>query len=146
MTAALYEARLALKEGEVPVGAVVVKDGEIIARAHNLRESDKDATAHAEMVAIRRACAYLGDWRLDGCDIYVTLEPCAMCSGAIRQARLRRLFFGAYDKSYGCVVSAAQYLDKPKGLSVPEYYCGIMEDECSKLLDDFFKDARNKDE
>ena len=142
MTAAVSEALTAYALGEVPVGAVVVRGGTIIARAHNLREAKRDALAHAEILAIQAACRAKGDWRLDDCDLYVTLEPCAMCAGAIRQARLRRLYFGAYDPAYGCVVSAARYLDKPAALHKTEYYCGIMEETCSALITAFFNERR----
>lgn len=105
MEAALVEARLALQEGELPVGCVIVRGGEIIARGHNLRQQTGDPTAHAEIVAIRRAAEQVGGWRLNGCEIYVTLEPCPMCAGAISQARLDRLVYGAPDPGQGCAGS-----------------------------------------
>lgn len=143
MKAAIEEGKKAAACGEVPVGAVIVRNGRIIARAHNLRETKKNPLYHAETAAIFAASQKLQDWRLSDCDIYVTLEPCPMCCGAILQARMRRLYFGAYNRQGGCVVSCGQYLDSPNSLHRTEYYCGIMEDACSALLTDFFADARN---
>ncbi len=143
MNAALSEARLAKSKGEVPVGAVVVKDREVIASAHNLCEGEGNSLYHAEMLAICRAMKKLGASRLDGCDIYVTLEPCAMCCGAISHARLRRLYFGAYDKLLGCAVSNQSLFSPDSPLFKTEVYCGLMEEECSKLLTDFFKQLRS---
>lgn len=140
MQAALNEARLASYQNEVPVGAVIVKDGEIIASSHNLCEEKSNPLLHAEILAISEALEKLGVSRLDGCDMYVTLEPCAMCCGAISNARLSRLYFGAYDKLFGGVVSAAHIFESC-GFA-PEYYCGIMEDECSALITEFFKNLR----
>ena len=105
MQQALLEARKAYDMGEVPIGAVIVKDGKVIARGHNLRETEKDPTLHAEMVAIREAARYLGGWRLTGCELYVTIEPCPMCAGAIIQARIERVVFGAMDPKAGCAGS-----------------------------------------
>ncbi len=136
MNAALLEAKKAKDSGEVPVGAVIVKNGEIIARAHNLCESHKNPMLHAEVVAIEKALKSQGDMRLDDCDLYVTLEPCVMCCGAIANARIRRLYFGAYDKLAGGVVSKHCLLDST------EYYCGIMENECGQILTEFFRDLR----
>ena len=101
MKAALREAETAAENGDIPVGAVIVKNGQVIASAHNTREKEGNAVRHAEITAIERACRAVGDWRLDGCDMYVTLEPCMMCAGAVAQARLRRLYFGAYDRERG---------------------------------------------
>lgn len=143
MNAALAEARLAAKRGEVPVGAVVVKNGEIISAAHNLCEEESCALRHAEMLAIDKAMSVLADSRLDGCDLYVTLEPCVMCCGAISHARIRRLYFGAYDKIGGGVVSNMHCFNSPSPLRSIEYYCGIMETECSELLTEFFKEIRS---
>lgn len=142
MHAALDEARLAAAEGEVPVGAVIVKENKIIAMAHNLCEKEKNSLRHAEIIAIETAMRKLGDTRLEGCDLYVTLEPCAMCCGAISHARIRRLYFGAYDKIGGCVVSNLRCFDKGSPLLPVEYYCGIMERECSAVLSDFFEKLR----
>lgn len=144
MLAALCEAKLAETNGEVPVGAVVTKDGEIISSAHNLCEAENNSLLHAEVIAITRAMKKLKTSRLDGCDIYVTLEPCAMCCGAISHARLRRLYFGAYDKLSGCVVSKQNLFSPPSPLFKTEFYCGLMEEECSKLLTDFFKGLRRQ--
>ncbi len=141
MEAALAEAQKAKECGEVPVGAVVVKDGEVIARAHNLCETHKNPMLHAEVVAIEKALNTLGCMRLENCDLYVTLEPCVMCCGAISNSRIRRLYFGAYDKIAGGVVSKFRLFDKPSPLGT-EYYCGIMENECSKILTDFFRSLR----
>ncbi len=146
MQKALYEAVLAAQEGEVPVGAVIVKDGEVIASAHNLCEAEGSALKHAEVLAIERAEKALGEQRLDGCDLYVTLEPCAMCCGAISHARLSRVYFGAYDKIGGCVVSNMNCFDPPSPLRSIEYYCGIMEDECASVLTEFFKQLRHDGE
>lgn len=143
MIAALCEAEKAAESGEVPVGAVVVKDGKVIAAAHNTCETECNSLRHAEVIVIDRAMSYLKAPRLDGCDLYVTLEPCAMCCGAISHARLSRLYFGAYDKERGCVVSNMHCFDAPSPLFNIEYYCGIMEDECSALLSDFFKRLRS---
>lgn len=143
MQAALREARLAAEMGEVPVGAVVVKDGEVIASAHNMCEAEGNALLHAEVLAISKAMEITGETRLDDCDLYVTLEPCVMCCGAISHARIRRLYFGAYDGLAGGVVSAMHCFNPPSPLRSIEYYCGIMEEECSELLSDFFKNLRN---
>ena len=142
MELAIEEARLALEEDEVPVGAVIVKDGQVIASAHNMCEQKKNATLHAEVLAINNAMKKLNSSRLNGCEMYVTLEPCAMCCGAISHARISRLYFGAYDKLLGCVVSNMNLLDESSPLNSVEYYCGIAEDECSFILKDFFKNKR----
>lgn len=139
MDEAILEARKALMEGEVPVGAVVVKDGEIIARAHNQKESLNDPTAHAEILALREAAAALKDWRLEGCELYVTAEPCPMCMGAVLQTRLKKLVYGTPEYRYGAVENSVRLKDhemKPKKL---EIYGGIREDECKTLLGDFFR-------
>lgn len=135
MRMALDEARLALTHGDIPVGAVIVCGNQVVARTHNTREHSKNALGHAEISAIAAACNKLGRWRLNDCDIYVTLEPCLMCTGAIIQSRIRRVYFGAYDFELGFVASN-EALKPQIGF---EYYCGIMEDECSSLLDEFFK-------
>ena len=132
MSLALSEARIAEECGEVPVGAVIVRDGEIIASTHNLKESLCDPTAHAEILAIRKACEKLSDWRLDGCDIYVTLEPCRMCSAAIAEARIRRVYFGAYDKD-SCIDMIG---------NTCEVYGGIEQIQCENVLKEFFKKQR----
>ncbi len=142
MTAAIQQARLAADSGEVPVGAVVVKNNRIISAAHNLCERENNPLLHAEVLAIGRALDALGDTRLDGCDMYVTLEPCVMCCGAISHARLNRLYFGAYDCRAGAVVSNMHCFDKPSPLFKVEYYCGIMEKQCGNILTDFFRSVR----
>lgn len=144
MNAAIREARRAARCGEVPIGAVVVKDGEIIARAHNLREKKKNALCHAEIIAINKACRHLGGWRLDGCDIYVTLEPCAMCAGAILQSRIKNVYFGADDPKGGAVVSAVHLFDTEDFCHKVTYYGGIEEERCASLLRGFFKRLRRK--
>ncbi len=138
MELAIREAETAAGAGDIPVGAVIVKDGRVIASAHNTREAERSAVRHAEITAIERACESLGGWRLDGCDLYVTLEPCMMCAGAIAQARIRRLYFGAYDPERGYVVS------NPTAGFETEYYCGIMEKECAAVLSAFFEKMRQR--
>lgn len=141
MKKALERASAAYKAGETPVGAVIVRDGEIIATGRNCREGKKNALMHAEIIAIKRACKRLGSWRLTGCDLYVTLEPCPMCAGAVINARIRRVVFGASDYkagSFGSVVdlSALSYNHKP------EIVGGVMADECADILSNFFKQLR----
>ena len=131
------------KEGEVPVGAVIVKDGEIIARGRNRRETEKNALCHAEIEAINEACKKLGGWRLFGCDLYVTLEPCPMCAGAIINSRMKTVYFGAYDNKAGSFGSVADF-DRIAYNHKPEIIAGVMEEECSSILTDFFKKLRDK--
>jgi tRNA(Arg) A34 adenosine deaminase TadA len=142
MELALAEARAAGAAGEVPVGAVVVKDGAVIAAAHNRPRELNDPTAHAEMLAIRRACAALGDERLSGCDLYVTLEPCAMCAAAISFARIRRLYFGAADPKGGAVEHGPRFFAQPTCHHAPEVYGGLAEREATALLTAFFAERR----
>lgn len=142
MPRALALARTAAEAGEVPVGAVVVKDGEIIAEAHNAPRERHDPTAHAEILAIRRAARALGDERLTGCELWVTLEPCAMCAGAIAHARIARLYYAAADPKGGAVEHGARVFDQPQTLHRPEVYSGIAEEEAGGLLRDFFKAKR----
>jgi len=142
MEKALEQAKKAYASGEVPVGAVVVKDMKIISAAYNLTETNNDPTAHAEIVAIRRACETLGTPRLNGCDLYVTLEPCAMCTGAIINARIRDLYIGAMDKKAGCCGSVKDLVTKQYFNHKTNVYYGIMEDECSQILTDFFRERR----
>jgi len=144
MEAALTEARAALEAGELPVGCVIVKDGAIIARGRNCREATHDPTGHAEITAIRAAAEALGDWRLNGCDMYVTLEPCPMCAGAISQARVGRLFYGAYDETQGCAGSLYRIPEDPAFPHFCRCEGGVMEDECRALLDEFFDSARKR--
>lgn len=143
MRAALIEARAARGAGEVPVGAIIVRDGSAIARAGNRTLRDQDPTAHAESLVIRYAAAELGSWRLDGCTLYVTLEPCAMCAGAIVLARLDRVVFGAWDAKAGMVGSVSDLLRHPKLNHRPEVLAGVCADECGSLLTDFFRDRRD---
>ena len=143
MRAALDEAREAAALGEVPVGAVVAKDGEIIARAHNLRESGKNATYHAELMAIDAACKALGGWRLWQCELFVTLEPCPMCSGAIINSRLKRVVYGARDPKAGCCGSLTDLFALPFNHH-PVIESGLLEEEAQALLQDFFAMLREK--
>lgn len=143
MQAALEEARLAFEAGEVPVGAVIAKDGEIIARAHNLRENGKNALYHAELMAIDQACQVLGGWRLWQCELFVTLEPCPMCSGAIINSRLRRVVYGASDPKAGCCGSLTDLFALPFNHH-PIIEHGLMEEEAQALLQQFFVSLRNK--
>lgn len=142
MKIALMEAHEAIKEGEMPVGAVVVRDGEVIARGHNVRNELHDPTLHAEIVAIRKACEVLGDWRLSDCDLYVTLEPCVMCSGAIINARMKSVYFGAYDPEYGAAGGRIDLFSKSYFGSNTGVYGGIMEEECTSMLKNFFASLR----
>lgn len=144
MNEALIEARKALYLNEVPIGAVIVRDGKIIGRGHNLRESTKSPLAHAEILAIESASKKLAGWRLTACDIYVTLEPCLMCSGAIYQSRLVNLYYGATDEKAGAINSIFKVLDEPKLNHQVNIKKGIMEYECSNIISEFFKDLRNK--
>lgn len=142
MREALKEAEKAPEFDEVPVGAVIVADGEIIARAHNMRETAQDATAHAELMAIRRACEVLKSWRLTGCTLYVTLEPCPMCAGAIVLSRLDRVVFGAYDPKAGACGSLMNIPEDGRFNHRPEMVPGVLAEECGMALKDFFKKKR----
>lgn len=143
MQRALELAREAYNEGEVPVGAVVVKKstGEIVGEGRNMREQAKNALAHAEIMAIDSACKKLGGWRLPDCAMYVTLEPCPMCCGAIINSRIENVYFGAYDYKSGSAVSVQKMFELPYNYK-PEVIGGVMEEECSEMLSDFFKDLR----
>jgi cytidine deaminase len=142
MDVALDEARAAAARGEVPVGAVVVRDGAVLARAGNRMRGTADPTAHAEMLAIRSACTALGAERLTGCDLYVTLEPCPMCAGAIAAARIGRLYFGAADPKSGGVLAGPRVFAHPQCHHVPEVYDGLAAGEAAALLRDFFAGRR----
>mgnify|MGYP001018336595 FL=1 len=142
MAAALEEARRAGGRGEVPIGAVVVVDGRIVARAGNETRALADVTAHAEILAIRRAAAMIGDERLSGADLYVTLEPCTMCAAAISFARVRRLYYGAEDPKGGGVDDGVRFYAQPTCHHVPEVYSGLGETEAATLLKDFFQTKR----
>jgi tRNA(adenine34) deaminase len=143
MKYALDLARQSADEGEVPVGAIVVCDGKIVGEGRNRREVVKNALHHAEIEAIDNACKNLGGWRLWKCDLYVTLEPCPMCAGAIINSRIKNVYFGAKDEKNGAVISAAQLFDM-NFTHKPNYEGGIMGDECAKILSDFFRDLRKK--
>ncbi|HEY0324475.1 MAG TPA: nucleoside deaminase [Allosphingosinicella sp.] len=143
MRLALDEARAAAEAGEVPVGAVVMRDGEVLAVSRNRMRDSNDPTAHAEMVALRAAAAVLGTSRLDGCDLWVTLEPCAMCTGAIALARISRLYFGAADPKGGAVMHGPRLFTQPTCHHVPEVYSGIGEGEAGELLRRFFAERRS---
>jgi tRNA(adenine34) deaminase len=144
MNEAFQEAKKALEKDEPPVGAVVVKDDEIIARGHNLREALQDPTAHAEMLAIKAAAAKLGRWRLSDCTMYVTLEPCAMCSGAMVLARFHRLVYGTHDPKAGAINSLMNLVSDPRLNHQVEVQSGILAEECGDLLRDFFSSRRQK--
>lgn len=129
-----------IPKSEIPVGAIIVKNGKVIAQAHNLKETVNDVTAHAEILAIREAEKVLGDWRLDGCELYVNLEPCTMCATAIINSRISAVYFGSYDTKFGALGSA---LDLRKIYNSPlKVYGGIMEKECDKILDEYFSQLR----
>lgn len=146
MTEALLLAKKAGECGEIPVGAVIVRNGEIIATGLNRREADKNALGHAEIEAIDSACRKLGCWRLDDCELYVTLEPCPMCAGAIINARLKKVIFGAFDKKMGsCSQESVIDLFNLPYNHRPEVWAGIMENKCSKVLTEFFENLREKD-
>ena len=142
MALALGEARKAAAAGEVPVGAVVVREGSVLAAAHNAPRDSHDPTAHAEMLAIRAAAAALGDERLSGCELWVTLEPCAMCAGAIVHARIARLYYAAADPKGGAVEHGARVFEQAQCLHRPEVYSGMGAGEAAVLLRDFFKERR----
>jgi tRNA(adenine34) deaminase len=144
MRRAVREARRALEEDEVPVGAVVVEDGRVLARAHNRPVHLKDPSAHAEVLALRRAARKLGNYRLTGCTLYVTIEPCAMCAGAITQARLRRVVFGASDPKAGASGSALTVLNHPKLNHRVEVSQGVLAKECAAIIHDFFRRRRKQ--
>jgi tRNA(adenine34) deaminase len=142
MDLALEEARAAAADGEVPVGCVIVRDGAVIARGRNRTVTDHDPTAHAEMVALRAASVALGAERLTQCDIYVTLEPCTMCAGALSFARIRRLYYGAVDPKGGAVDSGVRFFDQPTCHHRPDVYGGIAEQDAAALLRAFFAGRR----
>lgn len=144
MKMAIAEAQKAQNQGEVPIGAVIIHNGEVIASAYNLRETTQNAVAHAELLAIEKACAKLGTWRLDDCELYVTLEPCAMCSGAIVLSRLKKVVYGAMDPKAGCAGTLMNLLTDERlnhqSVVVPK----ILEQECGALLSNFFKNIRQR--
>ncbi len=141
MKCALKEAKKAYLEGEIPVGCVIVLDNKIIARAHNKREKLQLSTAHAEVLAINKACKKIGSWRLNDCKIYVTLEPCCMCAGAIIQSRIPSLIYGVRDYRFGAHISLINLFDTKFNHSV-KVTSGVLEDECSNIIKNFFKELR----
>ena len=142
MREALKEAKKAYKLGEVPIGCVVVYEGKIIGRGYNRRNTDKSTLCHAEITAIKKASKYIGDWRLEGCTLYVTLEPCQMCSGAIIQARMDRVVMGSMNPKAGCGGSLLNILQMDCYNHQAEVTRGVLEDECSEILTKFFKELR----
>ena len=142
MKKALNLAKKAGEAGEVPIGAVIVYQGKVIASAYNKRNQSKDATSHAEILAIKKACKKLGDWRLDGAEMYVTLEPCPMCAGAIVNARIKKVYFGAYERKSGAVMSNYRILFGGGLNHKTDAEGGVLEDECSSLLKKFFEGKR----
>jgi tRNA(adenine34) deaminase len=144
MKIAIEEARKAAEIGEVPIGAVVAYKGEVIARAHNLRETDQSAIAHAELLAIEKACTALGTWRLEEVTLYVTLEPCAMCSGAILLSRIPRVVYGAADPKGGCAGTFMNLLQDNRFNHQSEVITGVLAEECGQLLTSFFREIRNR--
>lgn len=142
MKKALNLAKKAGETGEVPIGAVIVYQGKVIASAYNKRNQSKDATSHAEILAIKKACKKLGDWRLDGAEMYVTLEPCPMCAGAIVNARIKKVYFGAYERKSGAVMSNYRILFGGGLNHKTDAEGGVLEDECSSLLKKFFEGKR----
>ena len=144
MREAIEEAKKAEALKEVPIGAVIVKDGRIVARGHNMRESANDPTAHAEMIAIRQASAALGAWRLTGCTLYVTLEPCPMCAGAIVQSRIPLVVYGAADPKAGCAGTLYNLLQDDRFNHRAEIVSGVLQDECAELLTMFFRKLRGR--
>lgn len=144
MREAILEARKAEAIHEVPIGAVIVKDGAVIGRGHNLRESLRDPTAHAEMIAIREASRTLDAWRLTDCDLYVTLEPCPMCAGAILQSRIRRVVYGTADPKAGCCGTLMNLLADGRFNHVTEVENGVLQEECASMLSEFFRRLRRR--
>ena len=142
MHMALAEAQKAADEGEIPVGAVLVKDGEVIASAHNTREASHDPTAHAELLCLREGARRLGDWRLRGCTLYVTLEPCPMCAGAMVMSQLTRCIYGAADERQGCCGSVYDLPGDAALSGVTSWQSGVMAEECGQLMRDFFAGRR----
>ena len=144
MKEALRLAKKAASIGEVPIGCVIVYEGKIIGRGYNRRTIDKNTLSHAELNAIRKASKYMGDWRLENCDIYITLEPCQMCSGAIIQARMRKVYIGCMNPKAGCAGSILNLLQMPQFNHQVEIEIGILEEESSSILKNFFKELRQK--
>ena len=143
MLMAIKEAKKAEKMGEVPIGAIIVKDNMVIAKGHNLREASQNSLKHAEIIAIDKACRKIKNFRLQDCDLYVTVEPCLMCAGAIVQSRIRNVYFGARDPKYGAIVSVANAFEIPSNHKVG-FDEGICQKQCEELMKDFFKSLRGK--
>ncbi|MFB9330769.1 tRNA adenosine(34) deaminase TadA [Paenibacillus aurantiacus] len=144
MREAIEEAKKAEAIGEVPIGAVIVKDGLVIGRGHNLRETTLDPTAHAEMIAIREASKHLDAWRLMGCTLYVTLEPCPMCAGALVQSRIHKVVYGTTDPKAGCAGTLMNLLQEPRFNHETEMVSGVLQEECAALLTNFFRKLRRR--
>lgn len=144
MKTAIKEAQKALALGDVPIGCVIVCDGRIIGRGYNRRTADKNVLSHAEINAVKKACKKMGDWRLENCTMYVTLEPCPMCAGAIVQARIPRVVIGCMNPKAGCAGSVLNLLDEKGFNHRVQTEIGVMEEECSKLMRDFFKELRKR--
>lgn len=144
MKEALKEAQKSYKKEEIPVGAIIVKDGKIIARGHNLKETKTDPTKHAEIIAIQKACKKLQTWRLTGCTMYVTLEPCSMCAGSLIQSRLDKVVIGTMDEKTGACGSVLNLLADYKFNHIVQIETGIMQEECKTILQQFFKELRAK--
>jgi tRNA(adenine34) deaminase len=144
MQEAIQQARLAESLGEVPIGAIIVHDGAVVGTGYNLRETNRDPTAHAEMIAIRQASETLQAWRLLGCTLYVTLEPCPMCAGAILQSRVERVVYGASDPKAGCVGTLMDLLQDSRFNHVSPWKSGVLHEECAVLLSDFFRRLRSR--
>ena len=144
MKEALRQAKKAEKLGEVPIGCVIEKDGKIIARGYNRRNTDKNTLAHAELQAIRKASKAVGDWRLEECTMYITLEPCQMCAGAIVQARIPRVVIGSMNSKAGCAGSVLNLLKEPGFNHQAQVVTGILEEECSEMMSSFFTELRKK--
>ena len=142
MNSAIKEAQKAVLKDEVPIGAVVVMNGKIIARAHNLMEKTQLATAHAEILAINKACKKLKSWRLDDAELYVTVEPCAMCAGAIANARIKKVYFGAYENKSGCAISKFPVLTDNGLNHVTEFEGGVEQEICANIIKSYFKSKR----
>ncbi|MBU8568177.1 tRNA adenosine(34) deaminase TadA [Virgibacillus pantothenticus] len=144
MKIAIQEAKQAAEQGEVPIGALIAYDNEVIATAHNLRETTQSTLAHAELLAIQQANEKIGSWRLEDCTLYVTLEPCPMCAGAIVQSRIKRVVYGAYDPKAGCAGTLFNLLDDARFNHQVDVTAGVLEKECANLLKDFFKRLRER--
>ena len=144
MKAAIKEAKKAAEKDEVPIGAVIAVDGKIVARAHNLMEKSQIATAHAEILAINKACKKLKSWRLDNAEMYITVEPCAMCAGAIANARIKKVYFGAFESKSGCAISKYPVLSDNGLNHSTEFEGGIEQEICANIIKNYFKGKRNR--